>query len=200
MYIVILQKVVNVSPPTLLETFFYNSYVIEIIGSIIFSIMGLFIIWFLRPKVRISSKIAKQVKDDGSIIYSIKVINKSYIFQLIDVNFELSMLKPVSSPKGMNLAIRKIPLKSEHIWYLSRRRLRTKETNFATYALILSVEDYDLINEWKQEHGAFLDVKVIAKNNFSGITGIQRERYNHYSCIKKGQFCHGSSMDIENSD
>ena len=46
----------------------------------------------------------------------------------------------------------------------------------------------------------FLDFKVIAKNNFSGITGINHEKYNHYSSVKEGAFCHGNSMDIEKAD
>ena len=108
------------------------------------------------------------------------------------------MLKPISTPKGMNLAIKKIPVKSDHIWFLSRRNKSKKSGNFATYAIVIKIENYDLINEWKIQDGAFLDFKVISKNNFSGITGITHEKYNHHSSVKEGEFCHGNSMDIEN--
>ena len=97
---------------TPIKDFFYNSYIVEIFGGIILSAMGLFLIWFLRPKVIISPKIAKHTDDNGVVTYLIKVINKSYWFQLVDIHFELSMLKPISTPKGMNLAIKKLPLNS----------------------------------------------------------------------------------------
>lgn len=177
--------------------FFYNDYVVELAGSLIFAVVGLLVIYFLRPRVKISPKIACRKNDQGQLIYNIKVINRSYLFQLVDLHFELSMLKPISSPKGMNLAIKKIDLAAEHLWYLSRRKVLSDSNSFATYAVILKVNDTDLEALWKKDDGAFLDVKVIAKNNFSGITGIIKERYNHVTTIKKGQFCHGNSMDIE---
>ena len=178
--------------------FFYNDYVVEIFGGLLLSAMGLFLIWFLRPKVKISPIIGLETNSKGEKEFVLKVINRSYLFQLVDVHFELSRLKPMSTPKGMNLAIKKIPLKSEHIWFLSRRKFFSKQDSFATYAIVLTIEDYDLINEWKKHDGMFLDFKVIAKNNFSGITGIYHEKYNHFSCVKEGSFCHGNSMAIEN--
>lgn len=196
--IILLQSVVEISESTPIKDFFYNEYIIEIFGSILFSLMGLALIWFLRPKVKISTQIARTTDDDGNVKHTIKIINKSYLFQLIDISMELSLLKPVSSPKGMNLAIKKIPLKSDHLWFLSRRKMFTSSTDFATYALVATLEDIDLRNVWKNTNGAFLDLKVIAKNNFSGITGINHEKYNHFSCIKDGEFCHGNSLDIEN--
>ena len=189
-----------------ISTFFYNSYVIEIFGGIILSGMGLFLIWFLRPKVKISKKIANTLIKDKNI-YSIKVINKSYLFQLVDVNFELTMLQPQATPKGMNITVRKIPLKSNHMWFLSRRKgkfnLIFSKDIYASYAIIVKIkDDFDLISEWKDkaETGTYFDLKVIAKNNFSGITSISHEKFSHYSCIKAGVFCHGNSMEIESSN
>jgi hypothetical protein len=179
--------------------FLNNNYVVELVGGIMLSIMGLILIWFLRPRVKISSNISLLEKDNNSF-YRIKVINSSYLFQLIDVQFELTMLTPKSTPNGMNLALKKIDLVSNHVWFLSRRqgffnRLFSKDS-YATYAIVITVNrDFDLKNEWK-DNGTTFDLKVIAKNNFSGITSITHKKFNHYSCIKKGVFSHGNSLEI----
>lgn len=189
------------------KDFFYNSYIVEIFGGIVLSVMGLFLIWFLQPKVKIAPQIAVKEKD-GKSVYTIKVINKSYLFQLVDINFELTMLQPRSTPKGMNIAIKQVPLKSNHLWFLSRRKgrlhRRFSKDIYATYAIVITLDsDFDLLEEWKSEtnnNGTYFDLKVIAKNNFSGITSINHEKFNHYSCVKKGEYCHGNSMSIENGD
>ncbi len=197
----------NVSiPPDPIKVFFYNNYIVELIGGIMLSIMGLLLIWFLRPKVKIAPKIAF-IEKDGKNIYNIKVINKSYIFQLVDITFELTMLKPKSTPKGMNIGIKKINLVSDHLWFLSRRqgainRFFAKDI-YATYAIVITIDpDFDLLKEWKSEENtaACFDLKVIAKNNFSGITSINHEKFNHFSCIKNGEYCHGNSLQIENNN
>ncbi|MGJ8760365.1 MAG: hypothetical protein ACSHXA_07445 [Polaribacter sp.] len=190
---------------TPITDFFYNSYIVEIFGGVVLSIMGLFLIWFLRPKVKIAPQIAKTEKD-GKSIYTIKVINKSYLFQLVDIKFELTMLQPRSTPKGMNIAIKTIELKSDHLWFLSRRKgyisRLLKDDNYASYAIIVTVSsEFDLLEEWKPkaENGTYFDLKVIAKNNFSGITSINHEKFNHFSCVKNGEYCHGNSMTIESN-
>ena len=190
--------------PSPIVNFFYNSYVVELIGGVMLSVMGLFLIWFLQPKVKIAPQIAKREKD-GKNIYTIKVINRSYLFQLVDIKFEFTMLKPKSTPKGMNIAIKEIKLVSDHLWFLSRRKGKIHrifgKDFYATYAIVITVhEDFDLGTEWKAmaDSGTYFDLKVIAKNNFSGITSINHEKFNHYSCIKSGEYCHGNSMQIEN--
>jgi|GEM_PF-6364994 len=47
----------------------------------------------------------------------------------------------------MNLAIRKIRLKSDHICFLSRRKFSSKFADYATDAIVITIENYDLINE-----------------------------------------------------
>jgi hypothetical protein len=144
---------------------------------------------------------------DKLAIVNIKVINKSYLFQLVDIKFELTMLKPKATPKGMNIAIKKIELTSDHVWFLSRRqgyinRLFSNDI-YATYAIVVTINpEFDLKEEWLKnaENGTYFDLKVIAKNNFSGITSIVHEKFNHPSCIKNGEYCHGNSVEIENCE
>lgn len=181
------------------EKVFYNDYIVEIFGGLCLSIMSLFLIWFLRPKVKISPEISRYSKG-GHIVYSIKVLNKSYIFRLIDLHFELTMLKPVTSPNGMNLALKKVELKSDHVWYLSRRKPKWFAKNdYATYAIIIKVkEGVNLLEDWDSHESVYLDFKVIAKNNFSGITSINHQKYQHSSCIETGVFEHGNTLKIIN--
>jgi len=130
------------------------------------------------------------------------VINKSYLFQLLDIKFELTMLKPQTTSKGMNINLKKINLESDHVWFLSRRKgwinnIFGKDT-YATYAIIITVkEEYDFYERWKEvSDEVYFDLKVISKNNFSGITSINHEKFSHPSCVKKGVFSHGNSVEI----
>tara|TARA_R110002096_G_C14661308_1_gene728009 strand:+ start:12315 stop:12902 length:588 start_codon:yes stop_codon:yes gene_type:complete len=182
------------------KTFFYNGYMVEIFGGVVLSVMTILLIWFLRPRVRIAGKISKTTDKDGDVAYVFKVMNKSRIFQLVDIKFELTKLTPNTTPHGMNIDIVTVPLRSSHIWFLSRRKKKSKSNgDFATYAVLISPEKgYELEKEWKIERSSFYDLKVIAKNNFSGITSIMHKKFSHSkSSIKDGEFCHGNSLDIE---
>ena len=195
-----LVKVTVPLPPTPIKDFLYDPYITELSGGIMLSIMGLLLIWFLRPKVKISPEIAI-INDNEKKIYKIKIINKSYIFQLVDIKFELTMLKPKSSPNGMNIAIKKVDLVSDHLWFLSRRqgmlnKIFANDT-YATYAIVITVKDFNILEEWKKEESSFFDLKVIAKNNFSGITSIIHQKFNHITSIKQGEYCHGNSLEIK---
>ena len=188
--------------------FWENDWTIEIAGSLILTILGFLVIQFLRPRVKISDNICKTIDSKtGKVSYKIKVINRSFFFRLIDIHFELTLLKPKSSPKGMNLAIKQIDLISNHVWYLSRRKLVSQKSDYATYAIVITVDklmhmedEKDLLEFWKSEDNMFLDFKVIAKNNFSGITSISHKKFDHYSSIKEGLFQHGNSLEIEKID
>lgn len=202
--ILLLQDAINNSEVSAVTKFFYNDYIVEIFGGVVLSLMGLFLVWFLRPKIKFAPHIAMEGEGDN-YEFLFKVINRSFLFQLVDIHFELTMLKPVTTPKGMNIAIDHVPLKANHVWFLSRRKWNKKKqssNDYATYAIVLTVDkEFDLLKKWKQhaKDGTYFDLKVIAKNNFSGITSINHEKYSHSSCIKKGSFCHGNSMEIENS-
>lgn len=198
MFLFLQEVVIENIDSTPIKDFFYNDYIVEIFGGLMLSMMGLFLIWFLRPKVKIAPKMALNSK--GEI--NLKIINKSYLFQLVDIHFELTMLKPISTPKGMNIAIKYVELRANHVWFLSRRNFRTKKNDFATYAIVLTVKpEFDLLKEWKNhDDGTYFDLKVVAKNNFSGITSINHEKFSHYSSVKKGEYCHGNSFNIENGE
>lgn len=201
------------SPKTVESVSFWeNNWTIEIAGGLLLTFLGLLIVQFLRPRVKISDDICKSIENNGDKLYKIKVINRSYFFRLIDIHFELTMLKPKSSPKGMNLSIKKVDLVSEHVWYLSKRKLVTSRSNYASYAIQITVDKVevkdadginsvqDLMDYWKSQDNVFLDFKVIAKNNFSGITSITHKKFDHYSSIKEGLFRHGNSLQIEKID
>ncbi len=181
----------------------WDNLQIEIVGGIILSAFGLFLIWFLRPKVKISDEICCEVDPNTGIkTYKIKVINKSYLFRLIDINFELTMLKPEQSPNGTNLRIKAIKLKSDKLWYLSRRKLPFKffnKNDYASYAILVNIDPIDAnwLTNWPNSNSIFFDFKVISKNNFSGITSISHQKYHHFSDIVNGKYLHGNTLKIK---
>ncbi|ANW96738.1 hypothetical protein AXE80_10830 [Wenyingzhuangia fucanilytica] len=189
--------------------FFYNDYMVELFGGLIFSCFTLFMIWFLRPKMGIAPNIAsrpisdfnhaEELKNKLDNVYSIKIMNNSRIFKVLDLKFEMSILIPESSPKGQNYGIKKINLKSDRMWSLERKPLFTKgKTEKANYALIITVDhSHDLIELLKKYGGSYYELKVIAKNNFSGITTIKTEPFTDPTSIEKGRYYFGNTFEIK---
>lgn len=108
-----------------LYNLFYNDYMVEIFGSLIFTSMTLLLIWWLRPKIKIAQNIACQKQKDYNHtkelihplenVYVIKIMNQSKFFKALDLRFEMTLLIPESSPKGTNYSIQRIRLKSDQM-------------------------------------------------------------------------------------
>lgn len=186
--------------------FFYNDYLVEIFGSLIFTSMTLLLIWWLRPKIKIAPSIASQKQKDYNHttelkhplenVYFIKIMNHSNFFKVLDLRFEMTLLIPESSPKGTNYSIQRIRLKSDQMWSLNRKPFFTKKAK-ANYALQVTIDhEKDILRLLKEHNGSYLEFKVVAKNNFSGITSIVVEPYRHKSSVVKGEYYYGNSFRI----
>lgn len=166
----------------------------SIVTSIVASTIFLFLLFFLRPKVTISEKIAKR---EGK--YQIKVVNNSF-WKLIDVHVELVKMIPTNTAGGKNLRIQKIQLKNNKIWYIAGKPWNEKKSHYGSHAVLFSVVDSDAINllkNWNGENGEYLHFKVIAKHGLSSFAKISTCKYhNAESDIKEGRFSFGNCTEI----
>lgn len=165
----------------------FQSVVMSIIASIIF----LFLLFFLRPRVKIAEKIAFK---NGQ--YTLKVVNRSF-FKLIDVHVELVVLKPFNSGAGKNLRIQGIELKKHRIWYIAAKPFREKKSHYGSHAIIFSITDNEAIENWDSEKGETLHFKVIAKHGLSSFMKITTFKYHDKEDdIVKGKFGFGNNCEI----
>lgn len=80
------------------------------------------------------------------------------------------------------------------------QRIQKRDNDFGKNALRFRIESgEDLIERWKDNNGdvdKFLEFKVLAKNNFSGLSRITIEKFHHPTCVYEGEFEHGDSVKI----
>jgi hypothetical protein len=173
-----------------------NAIITGVISSLLASLIFLLFLFCLKPKLKISSKIARYITPEGKKVFLIKVINCSF-FKLIDVNVELFIQNPINTHGGKNLRLHKLVLKRDKIWYIEKRNTLFSKSEYATYAIIFNCLD-DIDKEW-QADGSTLHFKVICKHGLSGFQKVNtRHYYDKSTEIKDGKFIHGRSMEIIN--
>lgn len=174
----------------LLETSIWLVMVQSVITGILASLIFLFLLFFLRPRILIADQIAKY---NGN--YAIKVVNRSY-FKLYDVNVELVLLKPFNTYGGKNLLIERLDLKKDRIWYIAGKPFREKNSAYGTHAIIFKCDE-DLEKKWESDKGVVLHFKVIAKHGLSSFTRIETKKYHDKETdIKNGKYTFGKKCEI----
>ena len=123
-----------------------TNILIEIGGGIFTSVLFLWILFKLRPRIELSPHIARRI-EDGKMLYQIKFYNSRRWFKVFDVRMELHLCKPYGAPGGKNLKMKPIELADNNIWYLSRyenverkrrkhKKIRNKYSSFAKLVTI----------------------------------------------------------------
>lgn len=150
-------------------------------------------VYFLRPRIKISENIAYYIENK---MYKIKVINNSYLFKLIDVKIELCKLSYDSTNGGNNVKLDHVPMVRDNIWYISAKDFKSKKDgHHAPYAVLFSTKE-DL-KEILKVNGDKLHFKVIARHGLTGLPKVKHVEYCHVSNIKHGTFKFGNNMEIE---
>ena len=171
----------------------YNNLVIGFFASLFGSILFLFGLWMLKPRLEIASKIAvNQWKGDKC--YWIKVINKTKFFKIIDIQSRLMILSESNVEGGTNVVYKDIDLIEDRIWYIPSITSSDARKN-ATYSFIFrTTEDIDQI--WSSDNEK-LQVELMCKHSFSGFSRVFRKTYFlKRSSIVEGNYRFGNSFDI----
>lgn len=96
-------------------------------------------LWTLKPNLKICEHIAKEIKPDGSILYRIKVINKTWIYRVIDVKASFQLVESYQVSGGTNYRLNQIKLKRSELWYISRRYFSDVKGDFAQIFLLTMI-------------------------------------------------------------
>ncbi|MEC7753792.1 MAG: hypothetical protein VYB44_07165 [Bacteroidota bacterium] len=162
--------------------------------GIISSLMFLYFLTKVRPKISISENIAKDtltIRGETLPCFRVKIVNKTWRSKIYDIEAQLFLLRFDATEGGHNIFMDKIPLLKEKVWSLNCINKNDQHAEFA-YQFICTD---DLDGMWKENNN--IEIIVRARHAFSGFTKTVRKRYYIKSnAIKNGSFKFGNNMEI----
>ena len=162
--------------------------------GIISSLMFLFFLTKVRPKLELSKEIAYETIDiegNPTPCYVFKLINKTWRSKIYDVEAQLFLLRYDVTEGGQNIFFRALPLLKERVWSLNCINKNDQYAEFAYQFLCLG----NLDEIWNENNN--IEITVRARHAFSGFTKTVKQRYYRKgSSIKVGAFKFGNNMDI----
>ena len=167
-----------------------DNLIIGAIGSLIASVIFLALLYRLRPKLGLCSKIAKVEHSTGKV-YALKVVNLGRR-DATSIKAELLLLDPELVEGGYVNSIFEVPLVKEEVFVLSP--IKDVKKDFGkTYEFITTL---DLELEWKKYPKAKLIFRVRAQDSFSGFAKVFSKDFCTRNDIIAGRFGEGDSMNI----
>jgi hypothetical protein len=165
----------------------------EIIKGIFYGLISAFlftsILFFLRTKLRISSKIL--FRDNR---YRIKVVNVSYLWKLFNVKAELSRLRPDEAEPEETLTLTK-SFNTPEILILNRKCPFCTENNSNTYKF---GTDDNLRERLREYPNAYFRLRLTVTNSFTNFIKVYERKY-YFEDIINGSFIIGSTCEYKES-
>jgi hypothetical protein len=180
----------------------------NIIPGIYTSIIFLFMLYVLKPRIKISGKIALEYDPNAPIgqthLYSFKVVNRSPFFKVYDMQICVWVSKIEPSVNADDVSYLPIKLRKNFQWVIHRmyvghwfqswffkeKRLENR-TNYAA-----QFSTYDDVSSMIS-NGGYITVEVLAKHALTGFTRVRTKKYKHQNDIVLGTFYSGNCCDIK---
>lgn len=176
---------------------FWETLAVGILGSMIASFIFIFLIlWFFRPRIKISPFICKDYLPGESDVkyYFIKIVNKSW-FSAYQVSASLNKRRSYPTPPtGMtNNRITPLTLVLDELNHLHpfRPDFYRKEAKHAFR--FRTIDDLSAIID-NPNNSILFEIK--ATHGLTGITKVFVEEYSHSSQVKNGQFTYGTKFNV----
>ena len=141
----------------------------------------------IRPRIVICDNITR-----AGIDFDLKIINRTW-FALIDIDLRLDMVhlglaEPAAGPL---MTLKNIPLKTEHLFILSKYSRRDKEGRYAVRFAV----DGNLDTYWAADPDDFLLLRLAATHSLSGFRKVFSKRFMR-GALQNGAFHFGTSCEI----
>ena len=176
---------------------FWGTLGVGILGSMIASFIFIFLIlWFFRPRIKISPFVCKDYLPGETDVkyYFIKVVNRSW-FSAYQVSASLNNRRSYPTPPtGMsNNRITPLTLVRDELKHLFpfRPNFYRKEAKHA-FRFRTTVDLSSIVDD--PNNSILFEIK--ATHGLTGITKVFVEEYSHSSQIKNGQFTYGTKFDV----
>ena len=166
--------------------------------SLLASFIFLFLIlFFLRPTIRISPYVSRQMDEEkGQIKFVFKIVNKS-IFSVFDIRAELAELEklPVEGP-NMNIRIKKLKLVHDgRVEYMPRFKSKKRCKPYALHAIRFNSFDLEIDNILK-DHTKSLQFSITARHGLTGLGNHFKQEFANGDVLRMTGFKFGSSLDV----
>ena len=170
-----------------------ESLFIGIVGSFVASGLFLLTLACLKPRLKVSEHLAKHTNENGTEVYTLKVINRSWT-RAVDVEVEGIHIIKKPHNHGALLTATDVAFVRPRLFKLHGFRNGDKD---AKYAWRISIVD-DLQALWGKDHHKSVQILVKARHPWSGFTTwVIKTYYNEKGTIQVGEFEVGNSMVIK---
>jgi hypothetical protein len=177
---------------------FIDQLLVELVGGIISSFVFLLVVlYFMRPNLRISDVIVKQVNTfDGETEYTymFKVINQSW-FDAYEVEvelFEVNFYPAIAG--GMHKRLIDLTLKRNYVRQIPGRKRLKRTDQLANHCVIFRTNtDLESILQDKRK---CLQLQFTSKHGLTGLSRIHLKNYISLYSIKEGMFRFGNTFEI----
>lgn len=168
-----------------------ENFLIGALGSLIASAIFLLLLHRYRPKLILSSKIAK-TSYDGKIVYAFKVINSGKR-DVIGIRGELLLIEPHVVKGGIGKNILQFDLVRDQWFYLPP--VKTISDDIITSYEFITFDQLE--EEWSKKKNSYLQFRIYAQDAFSGFSKVfSQTYYSSGNTIHNGRFAIKESMEI----
>jgi hypothetical protein len=185
----------------------YSETISTIVTGLYSSGIFLITLSLLKPRLRICNKLAYHYNPSLPIgkqhHYSFKIVNKSILFSVYDIQLRAWISKTEPSPNADDISFQKIHITKDYQWVLNRMYighlcqdifLRHKRLeNRTDYAAQFSTND-DLKKMIADGH--YITIEIISKHALTGFTKVNSKKYKHINDISEGHYFSGNSCRI----
>lgn len=173
--------------------FILDKIILAVLVGLITSGIFLVILSRFKPKIDISSKIARGVSTKtGEIVYRIKVINRTSA-SITDIRAQLQILNNYQTATGEIWKSDAIELRRSDPISIDKYDKKDEEANYAYRFLTYA----DLNKRWNDDKSQFLRFRIFARHSISGFGGFF---FNDYRLKRKsiieGDFSKGDTFKI----
>jgi len=174
-------------------SFLLDKLLLAVFIGIIASAIFYYFLLRLKPRIEISSKIAKGLSTiDNTVIYRIKIINYTKV-PIIEIKAHLHIFKNYQTSTGEIWKSQAIKLRRDDPLVILKYDKKDKDAKYAYR--FLTYEDVDTM--WSDNTKAYLKFRLICKHSVSGFTGFFEQDYRiKRKSIKMGDFSKGDFFEI----
>lgn len=173
-----------------------NDYLLAIIigvsSSFVASIVFLYFLNMLRPKIIISEQIVKNY-NMGHVEYQIKIINKTRR-NIMNVQAHLFLITPTEISGGIIEKNDEIQLRTKTLTDMAKFNDKDETAN----NVFRFICEENIEEDLNKNENSFLRFKISATDSLSGCTSVFSKDYKTIEkSIKEGEFEYGKSLKIK---
>jgi hypothetical protein len=165
--------------------------VIGAIGSLLASAVFLFILFRYRPRLLLSTQIAKTTYADKAV-YAFKVLNSGHR-DAVAIKAEVLMIEPQVIVGGVGRNVLQVSLVRDN-WFVLRPLSKVGDKVLDATFEFITCENVE--QEWATHANSYLVFRVQAQDALSGFSAVFSSEISSRNEIKVGRFAKGQSMAI----